>query len=601
MRRKAEPKLTPAEIRAKKHWDSLRGAEASDAFLKAEGAATGLALAGAAPLVFQGMCRKEGIKVYFTDRPKTDGRSIWLGPVDLTNPLAAVYCYGHGVHEMNHIKYTEFAAVRNLESLPLKELTNIFEDIRVDLLGAREYQGYLLWRCALFKAYAASGKATWRQAKSMTSAGLLAKSILFYLEVKDLGLTNLKDDADHLLAEANRAFGEDCMTAVLAVADRARRMKKTADAVQLARNVLAVIGDFGQKAMTSLYGFEGDLLLKEPEDPEPFEESSLFTLDGLVREAAIPKKLRPGYADAKRRAKNFQALAQVADWEDVSVNVRDLINIMTPDPDSDHDQALGQQSAAFSARSDYHIRKPEEPIKAKELFYADWQTSASLRHLFQAALEHPLPQPEMLAAEGLEVDDDALALMFAGENRLFRKAVRLNGRETAVGILLDTSGSMTDSQLSLAKVAALRLLEALRVTKGYAASMGLFPGATNRSVTPVADWESTIPDTARRVDFVSGYGCTPIREALLWAATELGARPEERKVIFVMTDGYFPEHEVGGILADMKAAGMLVAMIGIGPGSTPRGDITGKVRFANDLPIVMSRVVSQLSRRLRLL
>lgn len=599
MRRKASSEPTPAQVRAKKHWNSLRGAEASEAFLKSEGAATGQALAGAAPLVFQGMCRKAGIKVYFTDRPKTDGRSIWLGPVDLTNPLAAVYCYGHGVHELHHIKYTDFAAVRPLESIPLKELTNIFEDIRVDMLGARDYQGYLLWRCALFKAYVASGQAPWRQVKSMTPAGLIAKTVLFYLEVKDLGLTTLRDDAIHLWREAKRAFGDDCVKAVIAVADRACEMKSTEDAVKLSRNVLAILDEFGKKAEAALNNFEGDLVLEEVED-ESMRERSLFTPEGLPCLSAIPKAVRPGFADAKRLAKNFRSIRQVREWEGAAAHVEDLMKIMTPDPNSDHDQTLGQQSSAYADRVDYHIRKPEEPIIAKKLFYADWERSGSLRRLFQAALEHPLPQPELLAAEGLEVDDEALALLTAGENRIFRKSVRLRGRETAVGILLDTSGSMTDSQLSLAKAAALRLLEAFRATKGYKASMGLFPGATTRSVTPVADWDSSIPDTARRLDFVAGYGCTPIREALLWAATELDARTEEQKVIFVMTDGYFPEHEVHGILADMKAAGMLVVMVGIGPGSTPHGDIVGKVRFANDLSIVMGRVVAQLSRRLRL-
>ncbi len=36
--------------------------------------ATGRTLEGAAPLVFQAMCRREGIRVYFTHAPMTDGQ-----------------------------------------------------------------------------------------------------------------------------------------------------------------------------------------------------------------------------------------------------------------------------------------------------------------------------------------------------------------------------------------------------------------------------------------------------------------------------------------------------------------------------------------------
>lgn len=65
--------------------------------------ATGRTLEGAAPLVFQAMCRREGIRVYFTHSPMTDGHGIWLGSLDLTSPLASVFVYGHGCHERHHV------------------------------------------------------------------------------------------------------------------------------------------------------------------------------------------------------------------------------------------------------------------------------------------------------------------------------------------------------------------------------------------------------------------------------------------------------------------------------------------------------------------
>lgn len=65
-------------------------------------------LSCAAPLVFQALCRQEGIPVHFSGHPGTNGKAIWLGAIDLTHPLAPIYVYGHGCHERNHILYTDF-------------------------------------------------------------------------------------------------------------------------------------------------------------------------------------------------------------------------------------------------------------------------------------------------------------------------------------------------------------------------------------------------------------------------------------------------------------------------------------------------------------
>jgi len=80
----------------------------------------------------------------------------------------------------------------------------------------------------------------------------------------------------------------------------------------------------------------------------------------------------------------------------------------------------------------------------------------------------------------------------------------------------------------------------------------------------------------------------------------LEERPEEKRVIFVITDGYFPDREVTVMLEDLAARGIGVAMVGIGPGSTPRGDLTEKVRFVEELPRAMAALVARLSRRLKL-
>ena len=50
------------------------------------------------------------------------------------------------------------------------------------------------------------------------------------------------------------------------------------------------------------------------------------------------------------------------------------------------------------------------------------------------------------------------------------------GRDAVVEIILEASGSMEGEAITLAKVACIRLLEALRAVTGVKASLTIFPG-----------------------------------------------------------------------------------------------------------------------------
>ena len=63
-----------------------------------------------AMLALPALCRRDGITVKFKGRPQTDGRTIWLGPIDFSHPAAPIYLFGHGVHERCHVVHTNFDA-----------------------------------------------------------------------------------------------------------------------------------------------------------------------------------------------------------------------------------------------------------------------------------------------------------------------------------------------------------------------------------------------------------------------------------------------------------------------------------------------------------
>ena len=41
-------------------------------------------------LALRALCRRDGIKIRFSGTPRTDGKTIWLGSVDLSHPAAPV-------------------------------------------------------------------------------------------------------------------------------------------------------------------------------------------------------------------------------------------------------------------------------------------------------------------------------------------------------------------------------------------------------------------------------------------------------------------------------------------------------------------------------
>lgn len=65
---------------AKKQRLATTAVDAALEILRTE--ASGLVIEAAAPLVFQGLCRRDNIRVEFTQTPMTNGRVIWLGPIE---------------------------------------------------------------------------------------------------------------------------------------------------------------------------------------------------------------------------------------------------------------------------------------------------------------------------------------------------------------------------------------------------------------------------------------------------------------------------------------------------------------------------------------
>ena len=197
-------------------------------------------LSCAAPLVFQALCRQEGIPVHFSGHPGTNGKAIWLGAIDLTHPLAPIYVYGHGCHERNHILYTDFTVFERLEAQSLLfRLTNLFEDLRVDERGLADYAGYRLWREALFEALEAADSAAWLR-EDLRPEETVEVWLLCVGEAKRLGFTRFLERVEVLKARVLAHLGAQ-RTEALERLVVSRQMASTQEALEVAHEAWGLL------------------------------------------------------------------------------------------------------------------------------------------------------------------------------------------------------------------------------------------------------------------------------------------------------------------------------------------------------------------------
>ena len=429
--------------------------------------ASGLVIEAAAPLVFQGLCRRDNIRVEFTQAPMTNGRVIWLGPIDLGHKLASIYVYGHGCHERHHVMYTNFAAMKGIGDPGVRDLANVFEDIRVDKLGAADYEGYLLWRLVLFKAHEATGTAGWSNPNDLEPAHVFAMMLLTTLEFEVLGIDMFEEISANLRRECDRLFGPKPMARVLKIVRGGFPLVSTEAAVDLAHKVMRCIRAEKNKALKAVEEAAGKGSTDNFEFRQGEGQSLLFDDDGAVTPEGDPRLMHPELEAINRSARCLSVISDKRQWPDREPEEESFRKLIGNGESSNSDPTFASAERHFADDREYPMLRPEDAAMNRRLFYRALANSASLRRLLQSALIHPQSNPERLDDRGEDLDGDALALACTGETAIFRRELVRPGREAVVEIMLDASGSMEGEAITLAKVVCIRLLEALRAVTDH--------------------------------------------------------------------------------------------------------------------------------------
>ncbi|ASL28945.1 VWA domain-containing protein [Azotobacter chroococcum] len=168
------------------------------------------------------------------------------------------------------------------------------------------------------------------------------------------------------------------------------------------------------------------------------------------------------------------------------------------------------------------------------------EQSSGLRQCLNGLLQAQVDCRVSLKRQGKRLDTSRIALLKAGETRVFRSKARAERQSAAIQFLLDKSGSMR-AAMDEAEAALYAVLHAVENLPLVSTGALAFPERGVDDVTRCAlikGHKERLHQAVRLGGFGAMHqGCTPLGEALWPAAVELLRAKGERKILFVITDG----------------------------------------------------------------
>ena len=134
-----------------------------------------------------------------------------------------------------------------------------------------------------------------------------------------------------------------------------------------------------------------------------------------------------------------------------------------------------------------------------------------------------------------KLETGKLYRLSTGSPRVFQKRASVHKLDTAVHILLDSSGSMHGESIKLAVQACYAVGKALEHLSGISLGITSFPAYRDGKigVFPLVKHGQKMTDRMQ----MQAHGGTPLAEALWWVMRQMLILKETRKVVLILTDG----------------------------------------------------------------
>lgn len=505
-----------------------------------------------------------------------------------TTPLGRLLMTGLVFHEVAHKHHTRGSRPAGL----LGELTNIIEDLRVEALLIKERPGTAFDLDAVTQYYAAKGALT---PKDLPQA--LLGLVMAYGRSGVLCQQGLSDLLENCRTMLSGFLGQDFVqTAETLLTKRLAALSSTPESVRLAEELIELLWQQTKQPPPPISTSSPEAQLSDPknqkttgtqnkkvhispprldlprekkhEDPAQQDgcggrESDRMPPDPIASSSETPVSLlsQTGQRSALPTGPQIREMLVQG-----TGGFGDLSALMTQELDALATQIPAATLQGIPALPAVGRRSTGgTPLDETQALCACARMGARLRVL----LETQKPEPKACGRSGRKLVPHRLVRLALGDPRIFRRRSDQQALNTAVVILLDTSGSMADQvtrnlqRYQIANPAAFALHHTLYGLSGVKVATAAFSNRcyAGPDITLLADFGEK-PHSATFNIFPDGG--TPTHSALWYARAALLQRPEPRKILCVVTDGY-PANREETLAATRRCEkeGIEIAALGI--------------------------------------
>jgi cobalamin biosynthesis protein CobT len=444
-------------------------------------------------------------------------------------------------HEVGHKQFTKGSKPSGL----LGDLTNIIEDIRIEACVIKDRPGTRYDLDAVTTYYAQKGSL-----KPKDPASALCGYVMGHGRELILQQTGMRRIVPGCRAMLKDAFSAQLVGSVEALLDKhLPALTSTRDARNLAQKLMELLRQCRDEAQQQEQSSGQDQRSNEQSPQQSPQQSQQQSPQQSPQQSQQQSQQQNSNSDANNAsAQSSSAESKSLDsrqidsmlkqastgYGDLSGMITREINKISHSISYDNLQDIPEVPQTGTVDPNRHSR-----LNEVEALAAGSKMRARLLTLMQGYKNEPVSY----GSSGRKIDSKRLVSMGLGDARIFKRKTEQKALNTAVMILLDTSGSMAQNvdkrrtRQQIANSAAYALHYALQGMSGVSAASVSF--AHRRSECPallqVCDFNRK-PDS--RSFNLDSHGGTPIDKALWYARAALLQRPEPRKIVLLITDGH---------------------------------------------------------------
>ncbi|MBE3771441.1 VWA domain-containing protein [Vibrio parahaemolyticus] len=485
-------------------------------------------LKNALPIVAAAYGEKFGVKVLIQGQDAfTDGERIVIPTANPDDPHYQQIAWGYLAHEAAHIRHTNFDMVQKASSKPIrKALLNIIEDVRIENELAKDYPGTRRSISQVIEYMVDTQQMC--VPEQLEPASNLQAWLLFRLRCHFLGqkaLTPLYQAVDE---RVRQLFPAAAMSRLSAMLTAVPSLASTGEVLKLVDAIVAMLEEESRPPQDESDADSGNDI---GQDASNDSNNSSDSQTPEAASSAMGDVAETGDSDNSEQADNLrQALeASAAQFE--------------PDTFAQVAEVLSEQAEGHQGVTPLSLPQAEQAMLGDEaILTLSASESAQIRARLKGMVQSSQDNRNHAKRHGLRVATHRLAASQAGESRLFIQRQPRIAPNAAVHLLVDISGSMgkpigegNRKYFHVANEAALALAMALEGIPGVVPAVSYFPGI-HQEVSIALLPKQSVRHRAACFD-QKPRGCTPMAQAMWFAANSLLAQKQKRKLMIVLTDG----------------------------------------------------------------